>query len=44
MFVGLPEMGVKVPNGKLNFAEDAMVQNVDKINTERTAAASSTDD
>ena len=43
VFVGFPEMGVSVSNGKLNFEEDAMVQIVEKINT-RCVGTSSRDD
>ena len=37
-------MGVRDSKGKLNFAEDAMVYTVDKINTSGTAVTSSRDD
>jgi hypothetical protein len=40
VFVGFPEMGVNVSTGNFNFNEDAMVQNVDKINTRGTATSS----
>ena len=44
VFVGFPEIGVNVSNGKLNFGEDAMVQIVDKIDSRCVGTRSSIDD
>ena len=37
VFVGLLLPGVNFSNGNINFGEDVMVQNIDKIDTRETA-------